>query len=193
MSNIVYSQEFENGQRLEIVQGDLTEEQVDAIVNAANERLAHGGGVAGVIADKGGPEIQTESSLWVEEHGLVTHSEPAYTSAGQLPARYVIHAVGPVWGEGDEDHKLRSAILGSLATAEKLELTSIAFPAISTGIFHFPVDRAAQIFRDTLEAYYIRNPFTRMELVRIVLVDEETVRVFLSKFQEEGDGSRVNE
>jgi O-acetyl-ADP-ribose deacetylase (regulator of RNase III) len=183
MSKIVYTHEFENGQRLEIARGDITEEQVDAIVNAANSSLAHGGGVAGAILRKGGDVIQTESTAWVRQHGKVSHEEPAYTSAGRLPARYVIHAVGPAWGDGDEDHKLANAIRGSLATAEKLELTSIAFPAISTGIFGFPVERAARIFRDTIHAYFIRNPHTRLNLVRITLWDEETVMVFLKEFK----------
>jgi O-acetyl-ADP-ribose deacetylase len=183
MSKIVYTHEFENGQRLEIAQGDITEERVDAIVNAANSSLSHGGGVAGAILRKGGDVIQTESTAWVRQHGKVSHEEPAYTSAGRLPARYVIHAVGPVWGDGDEDHKLANAIRGSLATAEKLELTSIAFPAISTGIFGFPVERAARVFRDTIHAYFIRNPHTRLNLVRITLWDEETVVVFLREFK----------
>ncbi|RPJ52035.1 MAG: macro domain-containing protein, partial [Chloroflexi bacterium] len=85
--------------RLEIAQGNLTQELVDAIVNAANKHLAHGGGVAAAIAEAGGPSIQQESEAWVRKHGPVTNAEPAYTHAGKLPARYVIHAVGPVWGE----------------------------------------------------------------------------------------------
>ncbi len=132
--------------RLDIAQGDLTQEPVDAIVNAANKHLAHGGGVAGAIVSKGGRSIQRESDDWVSQHGLVSHAEPAYTRAGSLPARYIIHAVGPVWGEGAEDTKLASAITGSLRRAEALGLESIAFPAISTGIFGFPKERAAHIF-----------------------------------------------
>lgn len=92
--------EFPGGQRLEIAQGDITAEDVEAIVNAANAMLQHGGGVAGVISRKGGPQIQEESNAWVREHGPVTHANPAYTRAGRLPFRFIIHAVGPVWGEG---------------------------------------------------------------------------------------------
>jgi O-acetyl-ADP-ribose deacetylase len=182
MSKIVYTHAFENGQQLEITQGDLTEEQVDAIVNAANDQLAHGGGVAGAISRKGGPEIQAESRDWVRQHGPVRHDKPAYTSAGRLPARYVIHAVGPVWGAGDEDRKLEQAINGSLNTAETLKLRSIAFPAISTGIFGFPVDRAAKIFRDTISHFYTQNPQSPLTLVRITLWDDETVAIFLKMF-----------
>lgn len=123
---------------LQLVEGDITTAKVDAIVNAANAHLQHGGGVAGIISRKGGPVIQRESDLWVREHGSVRHAEPAVTSGGSLPCRYVLHAVGPVWGEGDEDRKLAEAVTGSLRAADQLELTSIAFPAISTGIFGFP-------------------------------------------------------
>ena len=108
------------------MQGDITQEQVDAIVNAANSHLQHGGGVAGVIAHKGGQVIQQESHAWVRAHGPVSHAKPAYTSAGRLPCRYIIHAVGPVWGAGDEDHKLSAAVRGSLERADELNLRSIS-------------------------------------------------------------------
>src|SRR4030065_1710862 len=93
---------FPSGQSLHIAQGDITAETVDAIVNAANSYLEHGLGVAGAIVRWGGPVIQTESSQWVREHGPVTHAEPAYTTAGELHCRYVLHAVGPRRGEGGE-------------------------------------------------------------------------------------------
>ncbi len=175
---------YESGQKLEIIQGDITQEPVDAIVNAANAQLQHGGGVAAAIVRKGGQEIQEESNDWVRQHGKVTHTQPAYTTAGKLPAQYVIHAVGPVWGEGGEDVKLQQAIEGSMAQAQKLRLTSIAFPAISTGIFGFPKDHAAHIFFDTIAAYYIRNPNSPLALVRLVLYDDDTLNVFLKEFGE---------
>src|SRR5688572_10003455 len=100
---------FPSGQRLQIVQGDLTQENVDAIVNAANARLQHGGGVAAAISRRGGPQILAESDAWVRQHGPVTHTAPAHTGAGSLPCCIIIHAVGPVWGEGNEDHKLSAA------------------------------------------------------------------------------------
>src|SRR3990172_8126392 len=109
--NIVLAERvLQTGQTVQIVQGDITVEGVDAIVNAANEHLQHGGGVAWAISNKGGPAIQQESDEWVREHGRVSHSHPAWTSGGRLPAKYVIHAVGPVWGDGDEDSKLESAV-----------------------------------------------------------------------------------
>jgi O-acetyl-ADP-ribose deacetylase (regulator of RNase III) len=147
---------------LQIVQGDLTQEKVDAIVNAANSMLQHGGGVAGAIVRAGGRQIQAESDAWVRQHEPVSHSQPAYTSAGNLPCRYVIHAVGPVWGEGDEDHKLAQAVGGSLRVADRLGLDSIAFPAISTGIFGFPTQRAAGVILSVIREYFTQNPASRL-------------------------------
>src|ERR1700712_2595823 len=110
MNPILREKTLPGGQIFQIVQGDITEESVDAIVNAANERLEHGGGVAWAISRAGGPKIQIESAEWVQQHGPVSHAEPAYTSGGKLPFRYIIHAVGPLWGEGDEDAKLAAAV-----------------------------------------------------------------------------------
>ena len=100
---------FPTGQNIQLIQGDITAEEVDAIVNAANEFLQHGGGVARTISSKGGAAIQEESNAWVLQHGRVSHAKPAWTSAGLLPAKYVIHAVGPVWGTAMStiDSKLR--------------------------------------------------------------------------------------
>jgi O-acetyl-ADP-ribose deacetylase (regulator of RNase III) len=179
MSTILREHTFPGGQRLEISQGDITQEKVDAIVNAANAHLRHGGGVAAVIVRRGGQVIQQESNAWVRQHGLVPHDQPAYTSAGKLPCRYVIHTVGPVWGEGDEDSKLEAAITGSLTLAEKLKLTSIAFPAISTGIFGFPKDRAAQIFYAAIRSYFEDHPISSLHTVRLTLYDQTTVDAFL--------------
>lgn len=165
--------------RLEIAQGDLTREPVDAIVNAANAQLAHGGGVAAAIVRAGGWSIQQESTDWVRQHGPVTNGEPAYTGAGKLPARYVIHAVGPVWGEGNEDAKMDAALQGSLARADALGLKSVAFPAISTGIFGFPKQRAAEIFFQSFKQYFAAHPESGLELVRVTLWDMESLQIFL--------------
>jgi O-acetyl-ADP-ribose deacetylase len=170
--------------QLEIAQGDLTQETTDAIVNAANSRLAHGGGVAGAIVRAGGRSIQEESDAWVRQHGPVLYGEPAFTGAGKLRCRYVIHAVGPVWGEGDEDRKLSEAVAGSLRRAEALGLKSIAFPAISTGIFGFPKERAARIFCETIADYFAHQPASGIDLVRITLWDQGSVQVFLATAKE---------
>ena len=179
MSTILAEKIIPTGQTLQIAQGDITLEEVDAIVNAANEHLQHGGGVAWAIVKRGGDVIQNESDTWIAKHGLVSHSRPAWTSGGRLPARYVIHAVGPVWGDGDEDAKLAAAVTGSLRVADELGLSSITFPAISTGIFGFPKDRAAKIMFKAIESYFSENA-SGLKLIKLVLWDDETVKVFLS-------------
>jgi O-acetyl-ADP-ribose deacetylase (regulator of RNase III) len=165
-----------------LIHGDLTEEKVDAIVNAANAQLGHYGGVAGAIVRVGGQEIQAESDLWVREHGRVSHERPAITSAGRLPCRYVIHAVGPVWGEGDEDAKLRAAVTSSLTLADEKNLTSLSLPAISTGIFGFPKDRGARVILDAIVDYFKGRLDSSLSEVRITLIDEPSVAVFVDEF-----------
>jgi O-acetyl-ADP-ribose deacetylase (regulator of RNase III) len=185
MNQTLKEHTFPSGHRLQIAKGDITSEEVDAIVNAANSHLMHGAGVAGAIMRKGGPVVQVESSQWVREHGPVTHAEPAYTNAGNLPCRYVIHAVGPVWGEGDEDAKLRSAIHGSLKLAEIHNLASIAFPAISTGIFGFPKDRAAQVIINAIRDFIEGNSDSCLKLIRLVLYDQDTLQTFLKVWEQD--------
>ena len=173
------------GLTLQLVQGDLTTEQVDAIVNAANARLQHGGGVAGAISRRGGPQIQAESDAWVRKHGPVSHAEPVYTGAGLLPCRYVIHAVGPVWGEGDEDRKLAAAVRGSLSLAAKLGLSSIAIPAISTGIYGFPKLRAARVMLMAIREWAGgQDEPSSVILVRLTLFDQPTVEAFTEAWEE---------
>jgi len=179
MNKVIREIDFKSGKIMQIISGDITQENVDAIVNAANAYLQHGGGVARVISLNGGSQIQIESDSWIEKSGPVSHESPAYTSGGALPCKYVIHAVGPVWGEGDEDKKLTAAISGSLNLSDQLGLTSISFPAISTGIFGFPKERAAKIILKELEKYFEEHPGTSLELIRLVLFDEDSVAVFL--------------
>ncbi len=172
--------------QVQLVQGDITQEHVDAIVNAANAQLKHGGGLAGIIVRKGGRVIQEESDAWVRKYGPVPHDRPAYTTAGRLPARYVIHAVGPVWRGGGhgEDQALAAAVRGSLERAEELGCRSIALPAISTGIFGFPKDRAARINLNTVREYLEARPQTSLRQVRIVLYDDATAQTFASAWDE---------
>jgi len=179
MNQIIREQNLESGQRFQLVRGDITREQVDAIVNAANAYLQHGGGVAGAIVLKGGSQIQVESDDWVRKHGLVKPESPAYTSGGSLPCRYVIHAVGPVWGEGDEDHHLRAAITGALKLGDRLELTSISFPAISTGVFGFPIERAARINLIEFQDYFRKYSASSLKVVRLTLINRAALEVFL--------------
>lgn len=179
MGKIIREYLLANGVLLHIVQGDITREQVDAIVNAANSYLQHGGGVAGAIVHQGGNVIQQESDVWVQQHGLVSHETPAFTSAGNLPCTYVIHAVGPVWGSGDEHRKLAAAITGSLELAEQLKLSSIAFPAISTGIFGYPLDQAAEVILQAIRNYFILRKASTIHLVRMTLFDNKTAQFFI--------------
>lgn len=183
MNTVRVERIFPTGQTIQIVQGDITTEEVDAIVNAANEYLQHGGGVARTISKQGGPAIQKESDVWVQEHGRVSHAHPAWTSGGRLPAKYVIHAVGPIWGDGDEDDKLEAAVTGSLRVAEGLRCASIALPAISTGIYGFPKDRAAKVILSSMEKYFVNNS-SELKTIKLVLYDQPTVDVFLEHWQD---------
>ena len=188
MNHVLAQTTFPSGQTLQLVQGDLTTETVDAIVNAANSQLQHGGGVAGAILRRGGYTIQEESDAWVRSHGPVAHAEPAYTGAGHLPCKYVIHAVGPVWSQasqitGEADQKLAAAVTGSLRLANNLGLASIALPAISTGIFGFPKERAAGIIFAAIQGYLTQYPASSVKLVRLTLFDQPTVEAFLHVWQ----------
>ena len=183
MNRVLAEHILPTGQTIQIVQGDITTENVDAIVNAANERLQHGGGVAWAISRKGGPAIQKESDEWIQQYGPVLHSHPAWTSGGHLPSKYVIHAVGPVWGDGDEDRKLSEAVTGSLRLADELKCSSIALPAISTGIYGFPKDRAAGILFSSIAGYF-QNNLSTLSVIKLVLFDQPTVDIFIQSSQE---------
>lgn len=164
---------------LELIQGDITSQDTDAIVNAANSMLKHGGGVAGAIVRQGGHTIQEESDLWVKMWGgEVDVGSCAITSAGDLPSRYVIHAVGPRMGEGEEEEKLLNATLNSLRMADQRNLRSVTFPAISTGIFKYPIKKCADIMLKTVVDYV--NKETKLELIRFCLFDDPAFRVFES-------------
>lgn len=184
MNKVLTERKFPTGQTIQIVQGDITIEEVEAIVNAANEHLQHGGGVAWAISKKAGPAIQKESDAWIRHRGAVSHAHPAWTSGGRLPAKYVIHAVGPVWGNGDEDSKLEAAVTGSLHVAEELKCSSVALPAISTGIFGFPKERAAEIIFAAIEKFFAENSMPVLKTVKLVLFDQATVDAFLNSWQD---------
>ena len=171
--------------KVTLIRGDLTLQKVDAIVNAANSRLRHGGGVAAMILRKGGQVINEESHAWLQEYGELTHEKPAYTSGGNLDCRYIIHAVGPIWGRGDEEDKLAAAIAGSLQLADELSLTSIAFSAISTGIFGFPKKRAARVFYQSFLSYFAPHPESKLTDIRMVVYDDPTSEAFHHVWEKE--------
>lgn len=164
-----------NETQLELVEGDITELEVDAIVNPANSDLKLGEGVAGAILEKGGPSIQKEC----DRIGGTLVGTAVITGAGDLPHKHVIHAVGPRMGEGDEDRKLASAVRSSLALADRHGLKSIAVPAISTGEFGFPVSRCARVTLTEIHRYMQGG--TKLERVVVCLFDDST----FSKFRQE--------
>jgi O-acetyl-ADP-ribose deacetylase len=164
---------------LELIDGDITEMDTDAIVNAANSMLILGGGVAGAIRSKGGMKIQMECL----KIGYTPVGGAAITSGGKLKAKYVIHAVGPRMGEGDEDNKLKNATLNSLKLADKHNLKSLAFPAISAGIFGFPIDRCAEIMLRTTIEYLNGN--TGLKRVVLCLFGNESYTVFENQLKQE--------
>jgi O-acetyl-ADP-ribose deacetylase (regulator of RNase III) len=167
---------------LELLDGDITEMDTDAIVNAANAQLVLGGGVAGAIRRKGGPRIQEECS----QIGGTFVGGAAITTAGNLKAKHVIHAVGPRMGEGNEDQKLKNATLSSLKLADENGLKSISFPAISTGIFGFPIERCAEIMLKTTIDYLKGQ--TGLEKVVFCLFGRGSYEVFANQLEQETSG-----
>ena len=157
---------------LRLMAGDITSLSVDAIVNAANAALILGGGVAGAIREKGGPSIQKEC----DQIGGTFVGGAVITGAGNLAAKYVIHAVGPRMGEGDEDSKLKNATLNSLSIARDWNLHTIAFPALSTGIFGFPVKRCAKIMLHTSIAFL--QQYGKPKVVIFCLWGSENLQIF---------------
>jgi O-acetyl-ADP-ribose deacetylase (regulator of RNase III) len=161
-----------NNSKIKLIQGDITEVKSDVIVNAANSQLIMGGGVAGAIKRKGGPTIQKECN----KIGGTFVGGAVITTGGNLKAHYVIHAVGPRMGEGNEDEKLRNATLNSLKLMDKHNLKSITFPAISTGIFGYPIDRCAKIMISTAKEYLNIN--TQIEEIIFCLYTDSDFQVF---------------
>jgi O-acetyl-ADP-ribose deacetylase (regulator of RNase III) len=164
---------------LDLVEGDITEMETDAIVNAANAQLFLGGGVAGAIRRKGGPKIQAECN----KIGGMFVGGAVITTGGNLKAKYVIHAVGPRMGEGNEDEKLRNATLNSLKLADENKLKSISFPAISTGIFGFPIQRCAEIMLSTAIGY-LRGS-TGLDKVAFCLFGHSDYQLFARQLERE--------
>ena len=157
---------------LKLVQGDITELNTNVIVNAANAQLILGGGVAGAIRNKGGPKIQ-------EECNKIRRSfvgGAVITTGGNLKAKHVIHAVGPRMGEGDEDAKLRNAVTNSLKLMDEHGLKTIAFPAISTGIFGYPIERCANVMISTAKKYLTGE--TQIREVVFCLYSEPDYEIF---------------
>lgn len=161
---------------IKVVKGDITKIPVDAIVNAANNSLMGGGGVDGAIHRAGGRIIYDECMNIVKNQGGCPTGEAVFTSAGNLPAKFVIHTVGPIWHDGkkNEEELLKNCYLNSLMLAEKLNAKSISFPNISTGVYHFPKDKAAKIAINTVRNYSAKI----IETVYFVCFDDENYEIY---------------
>ncbi|NOY82331.1 MAG: O-acetyl-ADP-ribose deacetylase [Kiritimatiellaeota bacterium] len=162
--------------RITLVHGDLTRQEVDAIVNAANSGLYGGGGVDGAIHRAAGPALAEECRQIRERLGGCPTGRAVITGAGRLPARFVIHTVGPVWrgGRQGEPRLLYQCYVNSLVLAEEYGLKSVAFPAVSCGVYGFPIEKAVRIAFDAVEAH----PARRLEEVRFVLFGERDYHVY---------------
>ncbi|MEC5147735.1 O-acetyl-ADP-ribose deacetylase [Chitinophaga sp. 212800010-3] len=162
--------------KIRVIKGDITKVQADAIVNAANTSLLGGGGVDGAIHRAGGPDILADCRAIVARQGGCKTGEAVITSAGRLPAKHVIHTVGPVWngGKRGETTLLTNCYKHSLELASRHHLKTIAFPNISTGIYHFPRELAASIAMDTIVKYL--EAHEDIEEVILVCFDDENLR-----------------
>jgi O-acetyl-ADP-ribose deacetylase len=171
-----------------VVAGDITGQEVDAVVNAANTKLQHGGGVAAAIAKAGGPTIQRESDAWVSEHGELEPGVAAVTSGGEMPARWVIHVAGPVYEDGSDDNEplLRSAVAAALDAAADVGAASVAFPAISAGVYGYPRDEATATIAD--EAARWLGSHGGVDEVRLVGFDQATADDFAAGLERLADG-----
>ena len=166
---------------IQLVKGDITKIEVDAIVNAANSRLVGGGGVDGAIHRAGGPAIMHECDVIREKHGGCPTGEAIKTTGGNLPAMNVIHAVGPVWNGGNKNESvlLGNAYLNSLKIAEKNHLKSVAFPNISTGVYGYPLEEAAGIAINIVKEYLEQG--TTIEKVVFVCFDLTSFHIYEEK------------
>jgi O-acetyl-ADP-ribose deacetylase len=158
------------------VRGDLLREPVEAIVNAANGHLAHGGGVAGIIARAAGPALQAESDRLVAARGPFPAGSAVVTGAGALPFKGVIHAVGPRYGEGDEENKLFNALTAAWARAQENGWESVSFPAVSSGIFAVPLGICARAYLGAARTSPLRN-------VRLCLRDQPVIDAVLKEMK----------
>lgn len=174
-----------NGARLSIIQGDITRQATDAIVNAANSGLMGGGGVDGAIHRAGGPAILEECKQVVSRQGRLPTGKAVITTGGNLKAKFVIHTVGPVWhgGSKGEPELLASAYRESLKVATENNLSSISFPSISTGAYGYPVAEAAKVAMNTVVSF-LKEGVTSIKEIVFVLFDSTTFQAYLSALGE---------
>ena len=181
-----------NQTKLTVIQGDITKQATDAIVNAANSSLMGGGGVDGAIHRAGGPAILEECKKIVARQGRLPAGKAVITTGGNLKARYVIHTVGPIWhgGKGNEAELLKSAYYECLKLAIENKLAGISFPSISTGAYGYPVDEAAKIAVGTVVSF-LKEQATSLKDVVFVLFDSRTYQSYCSALQDVTGGSQA--
>lgn len=165
-------------QTVTVARGDLAAARVDVVVNAANEYLRHGGGVAAALAAAGGEEFLTDCEDWISEHGQVRRGEAAVTVGGRLPAILVVHVVGPRYREGqDNSARLREAVRAALDVSAEAEAETVAMPAISTGVFGYPTEAATGVIASECVRWVREHPGVLRE-IRLVGYDRRTANAF---------------
>lgn len=172
---ILHQEVGAQGAEFLIVRGNLLEEPVDAVVNAANGRLAHGGGVAGILSRAAGPALQEESDRIVRERGPLPTGSATITGAGRLPFKAVVHAVGPRQGEGDETTLLLQALTAAFEQANAAGCSSLSFPAVSSGIFAVPLEVCARAYLRAAREWLARSPLPALRTLRLCLRDQAVI------------------
>ncbi len=184
-NKILKSFQIKENVKFEIVEGDLLKEKTEAIVNAANSYLAHGGGIAAIIEEKAGEELTKEGDKIVKEKGPIPVGEAVITTAGKLPFKGIIHAVGPRLGEGEEEEKLKKAIKAVLKIASEKKYKSLSFPAISSGIFRVPKEICASAYLKGVLEFFKENEKTSLNLLRLVLYKDPEMANLIEKSYKE--------
>jgi putative ATPase len=178
---VIAREEYPGARVFEVVVGDLLKEPVDAIVNAANGHLAHGGGVAAAIARAAGPALEEDGDRIVAERGPIPVGEAVVTTAGRLPFRGVIHAVGPHQGAGREEERLAQALEAAFLRAHERAWASVSFPAVSSGIFAVPLGVCARAYVRAVRGFFAAHPDTSLRTVRLCLFDGPLVGLVRSE------------
>lgn len=168
--------------KIEFIVGDITIQHVDAIVNAANSYLKHGGGVAGAIVRRGGNQIQQESDEYIRKYGYVESGEVAVTGAGNLNAKYIIHTVGPIGDKEENDEIMRKSLINVLKKADELGIKSFALPLVGTGIFGYPLERFVNIAVEVFKSYF-KNYSGTLDMVIFCDISDEKIKKLEEAFK----------
>lgn len=183
MSELLGKIEYAKDRFFEIKSGNLLNEDTDVIVNAANGMLSHGGGVAYAIASAAGDDLYNECNEYIRTNGRIPVTEVVLTTAGNLRFKGVIHAVGPRFGEGDEENKLVKTIYNAFVLANNKGFSSLAFPAVSSGIFSVPYDICARSYFDSVERFYNDYADSNLKLIRLVMFKGKILDFVLKEYE----------